>query len=57
MGQQWLVWRRAPNTNRTNANANANVREAVSVLDPSRTWELARVKAGSDLVQYNNIIW
>lgn len=35
MGQQWLVWRRAPNTNRTNANANANVREAVSVLDRS----------------------
>ncbi|KAH8798853.1 hypothetical protein F5882DRAFT_374501 [Hyaloscypha sp. PMI_1271] len=37
MGQQWLVRRRAPNTNRTTANA----REAVSVLDPSRTWELA----------------
>jgi hypothetical protein len=55
MGQQWLVWRRAPNTNRTNANANA--REAVSVLDPSRTWELARVKAGSDLIQYYIIIW
>jgi hypothetical protein len=39
-----------PNVNRTNA------RESVSVMDPSRTWELARVKAGSDLMQYGNMI-
>jgi hypothetical protein len=38
-----------PSTNRTNA------RESVSVMDPGRTWELARVKAGSDLMQYDKL--